>query len=91
MNTPTSCSFPVIEGILTRSLCSANKSGDVPMLFRNGTFNPNGRLKGISKASAKERDAHAHAATIENLITSFYTIAKLYRKRNGKTNFLGIA
>lgn len=47
MNTPISCSDPVTEGILIKSLCNANNS-ELPV--PNIESRPNGSLKGISNA-----------------------------------------
>jgi hypothetical protein len=52
MKTPTSCSDPVTEGILIKSLCNANNSGD--LLSPNWKLRPKGSLKLTSNALMKE-------------------------------------
>ena len=52
MKTPTSCSDPVTEGILIKSLCNANNCGD--LLPPNWKLRPKGSLKLTSNALMKE-------------------------------------
>ena len=67
--TPTSCSFPVTEGILIKSLCNANSSADFSL--PKGKFMPNGSLKGISKACVaaawRERSAGNASFMVQKL------------------------
>ena len=62
-----SCSDPVTEGILIKSLCNANNSGD--LLPPNWKLRPKGSLKLISKAWMKEAWKDSSAAIVEHFMT----------------------
>lgn len=66
MKTPTSCSDPVTEGILIKSLCNANSSGD--LLSPNWKLRPKGSLKLISSALMKEAWKNSSTAINEHFM-----------------------